>query len=122
MVPLVVTLWQFIKAIWNGLKDPEFRALLFLVVLTLFFGSIFYAKVEGWSLIDAFYFSFITLTTIGYGDLSPTTPLSKLFTVIYVIVGLGILLGFVETVAKNAIWRGKRNLDGADGKSTNNDR
>jgi voltage-gated potassium channel len=117
MVPLLVTLWQLIKAIWNGLKDPEFRALLLLVAITLVSGSIFYAKVEGWSLLDAFYFSFITLTTIGYGDLSPTTPGSKLFTVIYVIVGLGILLGFVETVAKNAIWKGKHSVDGGDGKS-----
>jgi voltage-gated potassium channel len=121
MVPLLVTLWQLIKAIWNGLKDPEFRALLLLVVITLICGSIFYAKVEGWSLLDAFYFSFITLTTIGYGDLSPTTPVSKLFTVVYVIVGLGILLGFVETVAKNSTRKGKRSVDGGDAKTTTPD-
>jgi hypothetical protein len=40
----------------------------------------------------------ITLTTIGYGDFSPKTNLGKLFTMGYIIVGVSLILGFVNTL------------------------
>jgi voltage-gated potassium channel len=52
-----------------------------------------YSTVEGWSVVDAFYFSVTTLTTVGLGDLAPTTTMGKLFTVVYIFAGLGIILG-----------------------------
>jgi len=119
MVSFLITIGRFVHAIWRGLRDPEFRALLILVVITLLTGTLFYAKVEGWRMLDAFYFSFITLTTIGFGDLVPTTPGSKIFTMIYVVVGIGILLGFIEMVARNALI-GKRST-GEKGKDKQND-
>ena len=42
---------------------------LVLMVAYLFFGAIIYVEWEGWSLSDAIYFTFVTLTTIGFGDL-----------------------------------------------------
>lgn len=36
-------------------------------------------KVEGWSIIDVLYYSFITATTIGFGDIVPTTQLGRCF-------------------------------------------
>jgi voltage-gated potassium channel Kch len=45
------------------------------------------------------YFSVITLTTVGYGDFSPQTPAGKIFTMIYVLVGLGLISGFVYLLA-----------------------
>ena len=103
MITFLITFGRFIQAIWRGLKDPEFRALLVLVLITLVTGMLFYARVEGWTWLDALYFSFMTLTTIGYGDLVPTTPGSKIFTILYVAVGIGILLGFINMVASHAI-------------------
>ena len=40
----------------------------------------------------------ITLTTIGYGDFSPQTNLGKLFTMAYIIIGVALILGFVNTL------------------------
>ncbi|MDE3089396.1 MAG: two pore domain potassium channel family protein [Chloroflexota bacterium] len=103
MLSFLITLGRFVHAIWTGLRDPEFRALLFLVLLTLLSGTLFYVKVENWSFLDALYFSVTTLTTVGLGDLYPTNPASKIFTMIYILVGIGILLGFINKVAGNAL-------------------
>ncbi|MGB0255380.1 MAG: potassium channel family protein, partial [Flavobacteriaceae bacterium] len=54
--------------------------------------------IEGWSWLDSLYFSVITLTTIGYGDFSPQTNLGKLFTMAYIIIGVALILGFVNTL------------------------
>jgi len=40
-----------------------------------------------WSFVDALYFSMVTISTVGYGDLTPTTRFSKLFTVCYILLG-----------------------------------
>jgi hypothetical protein len=53
----------------------------------LVIGTVFYSVVEGWSPLDSLYFSMITLTTVGYGDLTPSTPASRSFTVLYILVG-----------------------------------
>jgi len=94
------TLIGFLRGIWKGLKDPEFRALLWLVVILLLAGTIFYVKVERWTLLDALYFCVTTLTTIGFGEPAPVTALGKIFTILYVILGISILLGFIEKVAR----------------------
>ncbi len=73
--------------------------------MTLLTGTLFYRQTEGWSLLDSFYFSVVTLTTVGYGDLSPTTAAGKVFTILYIFVGLGIVLGFVNAVAERSLER-----------------
>ena len=67
-------------------------------MVILFGGALFYHLIEGWSYLDSVYFSAITLTTIGYGDFSPKTDAGKLFTIIYIGVGVGLILTFINTV------------------------
>ena len=43
-------------------------------------------------------FCVISLATIGYGDLTPTTPLAKAFTIVYVINGIVILLALFDRI------------------------
>ena len=89
-------------------RDPDFRTLGTLVFFTLLSGTIFYSLVEGWSLVDAFYFSVTTLTTVGLGDLSPTTTVGKLFTVVYIFSGLGLIVGFISTIGTETFSRRTR--------------
>jgi voltage-gated potassium channel len=84
-------------------SDPKFRTLVVLVLITLLSGTIFYSWVEGWSVVDALLFSVTTLTTVSYGNLVPTTTISKLFTVIYIFAGISIILGFIDTVGKETL-------------------
>ena len=55
-------------------------------------GCLAYEHFEGWSYSDTVYFLTVTSTTVGYGDLSPTTPISKLFTCVYALVGITVVL------------------------------
>ena len=103
MIPFLTVLVRFFRTIWQSLKDPKFQALFFLVVVTLVAGTLFYRQAEGWSLLDSLYFSVITLTTVGYGDLSPSTASAKVFTIFYIFVGVGIVLGFVNVVAERSL-------------------
>ena len=113
MIELFVTVLRLARSVASAWRrDSQFRSLTFLVVITLLGGTVFYSTVEGWSIVDAFYFSVTTLTTVGLGDLSPTTTIGKLFTVIYIFAGLSLVLGFIETVAKETFSRETRGRQG----------
>lgn len=75
----------------------------------LSFGSIFYHFVEGWSWIDSIYFSFISLTTVGFGDITPNTDVGKVFTIFYLTVGIGLILSFIDILFKHYSILGNRN-------------
>ena len=106
MIEFFLTTLRLIRAVASAWKrDPQFRSLTILVVFTLLGGTIFYSLEEGWSVVDAFYFSVTTLTTVGLGDLTPTTTIGKLFTVVYIFAGLSIILGVIDTVAKETLSR-----------------
>jgi voltage-gated potassium channel len=49
------------------------------------------------------YFSVITLTTVGYGDFSPSTKAGKISTMFNIFIGIGIILGFVNAVAEHSM-------------------
>lgn len=103
----------FIQTIKTFLQDKEYRDLLLTVLLILIIGTFTYHRLEGWSYLDAFYFSFITLTTIGFGDFAPQTDAGKVFTIFYIIVGVGIILAFINTLylhySRSVIQRKKKN-------------
>ena len=66
-------------------------------------GSVFYHIVENLKWVDAFYFSTITLATVGYGDIVPTTDAGKIFAIFYVIIGIGIIATFANLLIKQAV-------------------
>mgnify|MGYP000687006881 FL=1 len=88
----------FFKTLFSFFQDKQYRDLLLTSIIILGLGSVVYHFLEGWSWLDSIYFSIITLTTIGYGDFSPQTSGGKLFTIFYILIGIGIILSFVNTV------------------------
>ncbi len=94
-----------------SLFNHKFKVLFVLVVLLLGAGTTVYHYVESFNWIDSFYFSSMTLTTVGYGDLFPVTTFGKIFTVFYVFIGLGIILAFVNLLAKQRIHHASENVE-----------
>jgi hypothetical protein len=72
-----------------------------LVVIFMSLGTLVYYFLEGWSFIDSLYFTTITITTIGYGDIAPTNPVSKLFTVLFAFSGVTIFLFSMTVIAEH---------------------
>ncbi|CAN6969721.1 hypothetical protein IGI04_032975 [Brassica rapa subsp. trilocularis] len=50
-----------------------------------------YSGVETHPVVDALYFCIVTMCTIGYGDIAPLTPWTKIFAVVFVLFGFGFL-------------------------------
>jgi voltage-gated potassium channel len=100
MISFLVLLRRFRQAFSALVRDPETRSLPGVALLLLLSGTIFYSRAEGWTLLEALYFSLTTLTTIGIGDLSPTSDWSRIFTILYVLVGLGVLVAFVTALGE----------------------
>ena len=86
--------------LWDLIRDERTRPLFIWAGILIFLGSAVFHWLEDWSWVDSFYFSVISLTTVGYGDFTPTTTLTKIIAVFYVLNGVGILLAFLDTAAE----------------------
>jgi voltage-gated potassium channel len=94
--------WKSIRLLW---AQPQGRGILFAVANIAAIGTVFYKLVEGWSWVDSFYFTMVTLTTVGFGDLAPSSDISKLFTVFLIVSGVGFILAFLNVLASMSVKR-----------------
>ena len=77
---------------------PLILTLLFLIALM----GLVVGKLERWSFVDSLYLAFITATTVGYGEIVPTKPLSKTLCIIIALVGL-LLTGIIVAAGVHAV-------------------
>ncbi|MCU9849791.1 potassium channel family protein [Defluviimonas sp. WL0024] len=106
MVPFFLTLARLFRAIRRSWGDPAFRTTVTLVFATVLSGTVFYHNVEGWSWLDALYFCVATMSTVGYGDFAPQTDAGKIFTIAFMLLGIGLFVALVGQIA-NALIRRK---------------
>jgi hypothetical protein len=96
--------FRIIKFIW-----PIFSSLLILIMLL----GIVIGIREGWTIGNSLYFAFITGFTIGYGDITPQYPLTKILAVAIGLVGF-LFTGILVAIAVQALQftiRGETPLD-----------
>lgn len=86
------------------LFDPRTRPIYLYAAVMIIIGAAVFHWLEGWGWLDSIYFVVITLTTIGYGDFSPTTPLTKLITIFYGMNGVILLLMLFDVVRHVRGW------------------
>lgn len=77
-------------------------------------GTFVFHRMEDWTRIQAFYFSVVSITTVGYGDFTPTSDLSRLFTAIYILIGVSIGLVTLGLIGSRILeyrlkryWKGR---------------
>ena len=115
MPAFFLLLYRFFRGLWNGMKDKDFRNLFLWLLSLIVLGSWFYMRVEHWTFLDSVYFSITTLATVGYGDFSPQTVSGKIFTIFYIIIGIGMLSGFIVLLAeRSGLMKGKLSAEKKD--------
>lgn len=71
------------------MKSLNAVTLIITVVVIILSGTVFFRIVEGWSWLDAYFFTVVTLSTVGYGELVPASPIGRIGTTVLIFLGLG---------------------------------
>ncbi|XP_048522855.1 TWiK family of potassium channels protein 7-like [Dendroctonus ponderosae] len=89
-------------AISNFEIDDEFNlpisVALFILVSYIFCGAVMYMVIEKWNFFEAFYFVFISMSTIGFGDYVPRDPVFMIGSIIYLVFGLALMSMCINVV------------------------
>lgn len=111
---LIVAILAFVRSLLYSLRDPKFRGLVLFTLIIILSGTVFYHNTEKWSYLDALYFCIVTLATVGYGDFVPKTTPGKIFTMIFIILGIGAFLAFVNAILTDVAKRHSEKRTGRD--------
>ncbi len=68
-------------------------------------GICFYVNYEGWTVFDSLYFTVVTISTVGYGDESPSDDNSRLFTIFYLLFGIYIIFNGIYFMVNRSVKR-----------------
>ena len=73
---------------------------LFIVAVYIVVGACLFAMLEGWNITEAFYFVFITISTVGFGDFVPETPERYALCFFYLLGGLSLLAMVINVLSE----------------------
>jgi voltage-gated potassium channel len=74
----------------------------FLLALLLV-GSLGFVWLEGWSFLDALYMTVTTLTTVGYGETHPLSRIGRIYNMVLILTGMGVMFYIVGSLARVVI-------------------
>jgi voltage-gated potassium channel len=69
----------------------------------LIFGSLGFVWLEGWDFFDALYMTVTTLTTVGYGEIHPLDRIGRIYNMVLILTGMGVMLYIVGSLARVVI-------------------
>ena len=92
----------------DEIRKNKFNFLLVISVIIIVIGAVIISMLEGISLSDALWWSFVTFTTVGYGDILLKTPLGRVFAVILMIIGIGVIGVITTTITLYIVNSGRR--------------
>lgn len=82
---------------------PKTVALISSMVAVLVSGTVMFRRLEDWTWIESLYFTVVTTTTVGYGDLHPTTDTSRLVASIFILIGVIVLITAIGYIGSNIL-------------------
>ncbi len=74
-------------------------------LVTMMVGTVGFMFIEKLSFADAVYFSIVTVATVGYGDIHPSSQMGRFFAIILIIMGVGTFLGVIANVTEMMLNR-----------------
>jgi voltage-gated potassium channel len=78
------------------------------VLLAILLGTVVFHLLEGWSILDSLYVTVQTVTTVGFGDVTPRTVLGRVFATLFMMVGVGVVLyaltSTVQTIVHSELF------------------
>lgn len=75
-----------------------FKYMVMISVVCIFIATIAMMRFEGMSFPDALWWSFVTATTVGYGDLAPASMAGRITASLLMIVGIGLIGSLTSTI------------------------
>lgn len=78
-------------------------AVLLAVLVAILLGTVVFHLLEGWSILDSLYVTAQTVTTVGFGDLTPRTTAGKAFTAVFMMVSVGIVLYALTSTVQSIV-------------------
>ncbi|MBC2580113.1 potassium channel family protein [Clostridium sp. DJ247] len=95
----IVLLLKFRKHMDKFVKTNNFHYAIWITLTTLLVGTLGIHFAEGITYGDALWWSFVTITTVGYGDISPITPIGRVLAGFLMLVGIGFLSMLTSTIS-----------------------
>jgi len=95
--------YNLIKRTVAVIKNGTIIKVLFVIFFVITCGSISYVYFENINFFDALWWSIVTVTTVGYGDIAPATTGGRIVGAVEMITGIGFLGIFTATIANRFI-------------------
>ena len=106
---VIVNIIKFKIKVRDEIRKNKFNFLLVISVIIIVIGAVIISTIEGISLEDALWWSFVTFTTVGYGDVLLKTQLGRIFAVILMIIGIGVIGVITTTITLYIVNSGRHN-------------
>ncbi|HXZ95240.1 MAG TPA: potassium channel protein [Dehalococcoidia bacterium] len=90
----------------------RFLQIIYVVGIVVAIGVIGYKLIEGWTLLDSFYMTVITLSTVGYREVHPLTTGGMVFTIVLIVIGVGVIFYALTTVVQYIVEGNLANILG----------
>ena len=106
-IMLVICAIKFKIRIKDEIGKNRLNFLLVISTIFIVIGAVLISFIEGMPLEDALWWSFVTFTTVGYGDILLKTQLGRAIAVLLMIIGIGII-GVITTSLTLSIIGGRK--------------
>ena len=108
-IMLIICAIKFKIRVKDEIRKSRLNFLLVVSTIFIVIGAVLISIVEGMSIGDALWWSFVTFTTVGYGDILLKTQLGKAIAVLLMIIGIGVI-GVITTSITLYIANGGRKM------------
>lgn len=79
---------------------PPYWLIFFALAGLIATSTVFFHHVEKWTYFESYYYTIVTIATVGYGDFVPTTTLGRFAATVLILLGIGLFSTFVTLMLK----------------------